>query len=293
MKLTKKQHVAALSIISNTTLICLKTIVGIMNGSVSIISEAIHSGMDLIASLIAYLSVTISGKPADESHPYGHGKIENISGVVEGLLIFIAAFLIIKEAIERIIHPAPLEATFWGIGVMLLSALANSIVAIKLYKTAKAEDSVALEADALHLKTDVYTSLGVAFGLLIIKLTGIVILDSIVAILVALLIVREAAHLVAFAFQPLLDGRLSKAEEQPIKETLEHFQFETKNNVRINYFKTRKSGSQRFVDFHLGLSPEITIKEGHEIAEGIRSELYSIYPDLQVHIHLEAYSHAE
>ena len=285
MSLSRKQKVAALSVASNLTLIILKAIVGIMSGSVSIISEAIHSGMDLVAAIIAYISVSISGKPADESHPYGHGKIENISGVVEGVLIFIAAALIIREAVEKIVHPVPLVNNYLGMGVMFFSAGLNSFVACQLYKIAQEEDSVALEADALHLKTDVYTSLGVALGLLAIKFTGIQVLDPLIAILVALLIIKEAWHLCIVAFNPLLDSRLDKEEEVPIQEILENFKKE--RTLDIKYFKTRKAGHQRFVDFHLCLSPEATIKEGNELAKEIKEKIYEVCADAHIHINLE------
>src|SRR4030043_2449559 len=182
-----KVKTARLSIISNTLLIIMKVFVGIISGSVSIISEAIHSSMDLVAALIAYFSVSVSDNPPDSKHPYGHGKVENISGVIEAFLIFIAAALIIIEAIRKLTgKPFELEIIWIGALVMLLSAVVNTIVSQKLYKIAHETKSIALEADALHLKTDVYTSLGVAVGLGLIAVTGIKWLDPIVAIRVAL-----------------------------------------------------------------------------------------------------------
>ena len=188
----RKVKVAFLSIISNTVLIIFKLIAGFLSGSVSIISEAIHSGMDLIASIVAFFSVKMSSKPADKKHPYGHGKIENISALIEGVLIFVAAAMIIIEAIKKMKEPSELENTTIAVMVMFVSALTNFMVSRKLYKVGKEEDSMALEADALHLKTDIYTSLGVGIGILLIKLTGINILDSIVAIIVAFIIIKEA-----------------------------------------------------------------------------------------------------
>lgn len=233
----RKVKVAALSIVSNTTLIILKVVAGLLSGSVSIVSEAIHSGMDLVASIIAFFSVRVSSKPADEEHPYGHGKIENISGLAEGLLIFVAAFLIIKESAFKIIHPAKIEETVIAIIVMVISAVVNTIVSRILYKVAKEEDSLALEADALHLKTDVYTSLGVAIGLLLIKFTGISILDPIAAIIVACLIVIEAWHLSKSAFTPLIDAKLSAEEENKIKEVMETYK---KRNSRFSWIEDTK-----------------------------------------------------
>ena len=166
----RKASVARLSVISNTTLMLLKLAVGLAIGSVSVISEAIHSGMDLLAAIIALFAVKISGKPADQHHPFGHGKVENISGTVEALLIFLAAIWIIYEAIKKLLNPQPLEDVGWGVAVMFVSAMVNIFVSRTLFKVGKETDSVALQADAWHLHTDVYTSAGVMAGLGIIWL---------------------------------------------------------------------------------------------------------------------------
>lgn len=282
--MNRKVRVAALSVISNTLLIVLKVIAGILSGSVSIISEAIHSGMDLVAAIIAFFSVKMSSKPADRSHPYGHGKIENVSGVIEGLLIFIAAFLIIKEAVMKFVAPGEIEETGIAITVMLISAIVNTIVSKMLYKVAKQEESVALEADALHLKTDVYTSLGVGIGLLLLKLTGLNILDPIVAILVALLIIKESWQLCSSAFKPLLDARLPDEQEAVIKEVIEKY------NGRIVEFhdlRTRKSGNIKHIDFHMLVNRILTIEEAHEICEQIEMDIEKVIKNTVVNIHVE------
>ena len=211
--MNSKTKVARLSIISNSILITIKLFIGALTGSVSIISEAIHSIMDLIASVIAFFSVKVSDKPADEKHPYGHGKFENISGVIESILIFIASFIIITQSIKKIMHPAASNNFFaMGFIVMFISAGINFVVSNKIYKTAKEEDSVALKADALHLKTDVYTALGVGTGLLLIWITKLNFLDPIVAILIAMFILKEAYGMLKSAFEPLLDVSLSEEE---------------------------------------------------------------------------------
>lgn len=286
----RKEKVALLSVASNTTLIIIKIIAGVLSGSVSIISEAIHSGMDLMASIIAFFSVRVSSNPADENHPYGHGKIENVSGVIEGLLIFIAAFLIMKEAIAKIMNPTEIKETTIAIIVMVIAAVTNIIISKILYKVAKEEDSIALEADALHLKTDVYTSFGVAFGLLLIKITGIAILDPIAAILVALLIVKEAWNLVKHAFAPLLDSNLSKDELEEIKGVLEKYKEEVYD---IHDLRTRKSGSIRIIDFHLLIDKDLTISASHELCERIEKELEEAIKKTDVHIHVEPDDHVE
>lgn len=279
-----KVKVAALSILSNTTLIALKAIAGILSGSVSIVSEAIHSGMDLVASIIAFISVKISSNPADEEHPYGHGKVENVSGVIEGILIFIAAFLIIKEAINKILHPVILKEATVGIVVMGFSAIVNLIISTILYRVAKKEDSVALEADALHLKTDVYTSAGVAVGLLLIHFTKIHVLDPIVAIAVALLIVKESWELTRHAFRPLLDAQLPHDDLHKVKEILAKYESEC---IDFHDLKTRKSGNLKFVEFHMTVTKERTVAESHALGERIREELRLALNNLQVTIHVD------
>lgn len=284
--LDRRVKVAFLSIVSNTTLIILKIVAGILSGSISIISEAIHSGMDLIASFIAFFSVRQSSRPADRDHPYGHGKIENISGMAEGLLIFVAAAMIIKEAVEKIHAPAPIENSGVAIGVMAVSCIINYLVSNKLYKVSQEEDSMALEADALHLKTDVYTSLGVAVGLVLIKLTGLLILDSIVAILVALIIIKEAWELCKNAYDFLLDTKLSDQEEAEIEKIIQ-----THSHQIIDYhkLKTRKSGNTKHIDFHITVDKNLTVEQSHEIIGALKKDMWERFRYTRVTIHLDPY----
>ena len=286
----RRVRVSFLSIVSNTALIILKVVAGILSGSVSIISEAIHSGMDLVASIVAFFSVRQSAKPADKEHPYGHGKIENISGAVEGLLIFVAAAMIIIEAVKKISEPVEIEKATVAIAVMITSALVNFFVSRKIYKVAKEEDSMALEADALHLKTDVYTALGVGIGIILIKLTGLLILDSIVAILVALLIIKEAWELSKSAFDYLLDSRLSDEEEADIEKVIKEH-----SNQFIDYhkLKTRKSGNMKHIDFHITVEPNITVKETHDIIGNIKKDMNEKIKNTRVNVHIDPYNKEE
>ena len=213
-----KVSTARLSVLSNTILIVMKLAAGIISGSVSIISEAIHSSMDLVAAIIAYFSVRVSDTPPDSRHPYGHGKIENISGVIEALLIFIAAAWIIFEAVKKLLGgEIQLESIGLGSLVMIISAIINSFVSFRLYKVARQTHSVALEADALHLKTDVYTSLGVAAGLGLIIITVIKWFDPAVAVIVALFIIGESYQMMRRAFTPLLDAAWATDEIQNLE----------------------------------------------------------------------------
>jgi cation diffusion facilitator family transporter len=277
-----KVSIARLSILSNTLLILMKLAVGIISGSVSIISEAIHSSMDLIAAIIAFLSVRVSDNPPDSRHPYGHGKVENISGVIEALLIFIAAIWIIIEAVKKLLgEKIELDSIAIGSIIMIISAIINTIVSRRLYKVARETNSVALEADALHLKTDVYTSLGVAVGLGLILVTGINWLDPVVAILVALFIIRESYQLLKKAFTPLLDTAWGEDEIEILEQKL--------NNLEVNYhdLRTRVAGNYRFIDIHIQIPEDVSVGNSHKYCDKIEKELMDKYDNLTVTIHVE------
>lgn len=277
-----KVSVARLSILSNTVLIIMKLAAGIISGSVSIISEAIHSSMDLVAALIAFFSVRVSDNPPDSRHPYGHGKIENISGVIEALLIFVAAIWIIWEAFKKLTgEPTELESIGLGSLVMLISAIINTFVSMRLYKVARETNSVALEADALHLKTDVYTSLGVSAGLGLIMLTGIEILDPIVAILVAAFIIYESFQLLNKAFSPLLDTAWRENEIEVLEDQLKQLQ------VNYHDLRTRIAGNYRFVDLHIQIPENVSVGDAHRYCDKIEDELKKKYVNLNVTIHVE------
>jgi cation diffusion facilitator family transporter len=279
--MSSKIKVARLSIASNTFLIIIKLIVGFIAGSVSIISEAIHSAMDLVAAIIAYFSVRVSDRPADNEHPYGHGKFENVSGVIEAVLIFVAAIWIIFESIKKMLHPTAVDSLSLGFIVMFISAAVNFFVSRKLYKVAKETDSIALEADALHLKTDVFTSAGVGVGLLLIWLTGYTFLDPVVAILVALFILRESYVLLKNAYTPLLDSSLAPEETSIIENFLKEKSLEYHN------LKTRKAGQYRFAELHLEMPQNLTLKEVHDICDEVEEELKNRIKNLDINIHVE------
>jgi cation diffusion facilitator family transporter len=279
--MNKKVKIARLSILSNTVLILMKFTAGIISGSVSILSEAIHSMMDLVASVIAFFSVKVSDNPPDERHPYGHGKFENLSGVLEALLILVAAGWIVYEAVRKMSSQEPVESLGLGSLVMFISAGVNIYVSRKLYKVAKETDSVALEADALHLKTDVYTSLGVGVGLILIWITKIHYLDPIIAILVAVLILKEAYELLSRAFSPLLDSSWNKTELNSLEKSLFTM------GVKYHDLKTRRAGSYMFVDFHLEMSPDIPLAEVHQYCDEIEEKLRKELPNLRITIHAE------
>ncbi|HLN56885.1 MAG TPA: cation diffusion facilitator family transporter [Bacteroidales bacterium] len=280
--MNSKVKVARLSILSNTFLIIIKLVVGIISGSVSIMSEAIHSSMDLVAALIAFFSVRVSDNPPDSRHPYGHGKIENISGVIEALLILVAAGWIIIEAVKKITGGViELESVGLGSFVMLIAAAVNTYVSMRLYKVARETNSVALEADALHLKTDVYTSLGVAAGLGLIVITDLRWLDPLVAILVALFIIFESLQLLRRAFSPLLDEAWKPAEVISLEKALGEM------NVNYHELRTRVAGNYRFIDLHVEIPGNVSVIDAHKYCDEIEDELKRKFDNLNVTIHVE------
>lgn len=266
-----KRSAAQLSVVSNTLLVIAKLVIGLLSGSVSILSEAVHSGIDLVAAGIAWYSVRESGKPADDDHHYGHGKIENVAGTIEAVLIFGAAIFIIWEAIQKL-RTGHVEVENLGLGaaVMAVSAGANYLVSRHLLSVAVKTDSVALEADALHLRTDVYTSAGVLGGLLAIKLTGITLLDPIVAIVVALMIFKAAWDLTRNAFFHILDVKLPDEEEAIIHQVLEGY---ANRFIEYHKLRTRKSGHIRHIDMHLVVPKQMTVEAAHALSHEITDEI--------------------
>lgn len=287
----QKSGAAAISVLSNTLLVIFKLIVGTIIGSVSVISEAIHSGVDLLAACIAWFAVRTADKPADEDHPFGHGKVENISGTVEALLIFGAAAWIIAEALKKLLHPEPMESTALGMAVMLVSAVTNMFVSSMLFRTGKATQSVALQADAWHLRTDVYTSAGVMAGLGVIWIgkkispeLNLNCVDPVAAIAVAILILKAAFKLTLESGRDLLDAGLPEDECTWISEYVHGLSPVARG---FHHLRTRKSGSQRFIQFHLVVDAGMSVDESHNLHDKIVNAIKDKYENSNVIIHIE------
>ncbi|PKL68160.1 MAG: cation transporter [Methanomicrobiales archaeon HGW-Methanomicrobiales-1] len=283
-----KEKTARLSVLSNTCLVLMKFVVGFAIGSVSIISEAIHSSMDLIAAVIAFFSVRKSAEPPDAGHSFGHGKFEDISGLIEALLIFVAAILIIREALVKLLgepteHFTP-ELLIYGIAIMGISSLVNWYVSQRLMKVAKQTESIALESDAWHLRTDVYTSAGVMVGLVLIKLTGIAIIDPLFALGVAVVIMKAAYDLTVRSFADLIDHSLPDGDEKRIQDIIcEH----ANDYAGFHDLKTRRSGPEIFIEFHLVMSGKVTVYQSHDLADHLESDLKIEFPRANITIHIE------
>ena len=285
-----KADVVKLSVASNACLVAFKLAVGLVIGSVSVLSEAIHSGVDLAAALIAYFAVRSSAQPADSDHPYGHGKFENISGFVEAILIFLAAAWIIYEAVRKLIHPEPIELIGWGILVMALSSFVNMIVSRMLFKVGNATDSIAIKADAWHLRTDVYTSMGVMTGLGLIWLiellwTGHHVhwIDPLAAIVVALMIIKAAYDLTAQSLGDLLDEALPADDNRKIAELIK----KQGEIISFKNLRTRKAGATKFIEFDILVPSEMSVEKAHSLTDYIIADIESVLDRSTVVIHIE------
>jgi cation diffusion facilitator family transporter len=286
---TTKSRAAWFSVVANVLLIVFKLVVGFVSGSIGIISEALHSATDLVAAVIALVSVRQAARPADPRHRYGHGKIEDLSSVIEGLLIWGAAVLIVIEAVQHLIRGEHLDHFGLAIGVMLVSAAVNLGLALYLYPVSRRTDSAALRADAAHHLTDVYTSLGIAAGLLLAYLTGKTYFDSILAIGVAALIMWTAWQLVSQSTRVLLDEALPPDELETIRATVE----EHRGNLILGYHKlrTRRAGSVRHIDLHVTVPAEMLIGDAHDVAEHLEADIAAKLPRTEVMVHVEPQGH--
>jgi cation diffusion facilitator family transporter len=289
---SQKVNVALLSVVSNASLVLGKIVVGLMIGSVSVISEAIHSGIDLVAALIAFVAVRISGKPADQGHPFGHGKAENLSGAIEALLIFVAAFWIIYESILKIIHPRHIDEPFWGVGIMLFSSIVNWFVSGRLFHVGHKTGSIALEADAWHLRTDVWTSVGVMSALAVVwagtyffPAVDLHWLDPAAALMVAAMILKAAYDLTIKSVGDLLDAGLEPPEEEKLRALIASHdppQIRGFHNLRA-----RKSGGKHFIEFHILVNPSMSVNRSHKLTDDLTVKIREIMPDSMVTIHVE------
>lgn len=278
-----KRQTARLSVISNTLLVALKLLVGIFTGAVSIISEAAHSAVDLIAALVAYVAVRKSGKPPDDQHAYGHGKIENLSAAFEAVLIVLAALWIVYESVEKINNPHVPEYLEYGLIVMALSVAVNYWVSNKLYYVARLTGSHALEADALHLRADIWTSAGVFAGLVIIKLTGLYWLDPLIAIAVAVIVFKAGFSMTMKSIYELTDVTLPESEEEEIR-TIVH---QHPAVIAFHQLRTRRSGSFRLIDMHIVLQKDMHLDKAHAVCDEIECSIKAQFAPCDVIIHLE------
>jgi len=274
-----------LSIAAAVATISLKLFAYFLTGSVGLFSDALESGVNLLAAIVALFMITLAEKPADEEHAFGHHKAEYFSSAIEGGLIMLAAFSIIWSAVPRIINPQPLENIGIGLLISLGASLINLAVGLILLKNGRKNNSITLEADGKHLMTDVYTSVGVIIGIGIVKFTGWLVLDGVVAIGVALNIIWTGYQLMRRSALGLLDSSLPEAEISIITKSLDQFKGQ---EIEFHSLMTRQAGQRRFISLHVLMPGQLTIQEGHDIVEKIEKNIRELFDaPVTVFTHLE------
>jgi cation diffusion facilitator family transporter len=288
----RNRAAAVLSLASNATLAVAKLVVGLVTGSVAVLSDAANSAGDLVASGIAFAGVRAAARPADADHPYGHERSENLAALVEGLLVLAAGGAVAIEAVRRLIEgSAALVSLDIAVGVMVGSALVNLAVSARLRRVARTTGSPAIAADAAHLSSDVWTSAGAALGLAIVAATGWTRVDAAVGVAIALYVVVVGARIAWRAGQILIDQTLPQEEMDLISSTLDGFA--AREGVGFHAVRARRSGSKRHVDMHMVVDPDTTVREGHALSGRVKSAVQRALPGSEVLIHLEDHARGE
>ncbi len=278
------RYYAFLSIGAAILTIALKFGAYILTGSVGFLSDALESGVNLVAAIIAVWALTYAAKPPDEGHEFGHSKAEYFSSGVEGALILVAAISIAIAAIPRLFDPQPLEQVGFGLVLSLVASAINGGLAVILFKAGKRLRSITLRADAQHLLTDVWTSVGVMLGLLLVSLTGWFILDPLIALLVAVNIIWAGFKLIRESGSALLDASIPLVEREVINKILERYNLQ---KVQFHAIRTRVAGTRQFVSFHVLVPGEWTVQRGHDLCEEIELAIGAALPNTNVLTHLE------
>ena len=280
-----KSGAAGLSVASNSLLIALKVAVGAITGSIAILTEAVHSLIDLLASVIALASVRKADEPADVEHPYGHEKLENLAAAIEGMLILVGAAVIVYEATHRLVVGAHVDTLGLGIAVMAVSALANFAISGFLGRQAKRFESPALEGDAAHLRTDAFTSIGVLVGLVLVEVTGESAFDSIAALAVAVAIVGSGLRIITRSSRVLVDEALPPDEMDRIEAAIAAAR--PPEVAGYHKLRARRAGSRRYVDLHVQFRSGTSLEQAHELAHAMRAAIEAELPAADVLIHVE------
>jgi len=282
--IASKSYAAKLTLIVVIGLIVLKVAVVVITGSISILAQAVDSSLDLLAIVVTFVAIRIATKPADEEHPFGHGKVENIAAMVQAALIFAVGGWIIYSAVQRIITGARVELAEAGIAVMLVSMIASIFLSRYLFKVAKAVDSVALQANAQNIAVDVYSAAAVLAGLVAVRFTGLNILDPIIALAVAALILKTGYDVLINSFGGLIDTRLPEAEESVIRACIIKYNYRM---VAFHDLRTRKAGSYRYIDLHLVMPKNESVEEAHRVCDHLERDIKSKLPRAHITIHVE------
>jgi cation diffusion facilitator family transporter len=282
---TGRSGAARLTIFVVLGLITLKVVVGALSGSLSILAQATDSFLDLFAISVTFLAIRVASKPADTEHPFGHGKAENFAAITQAVLIFVAAGSIIWSAVLRIENDTSIEMTEAGIVVMAVSIVASILLSRYLRRAAKKEDSPALEANAHNIAADVYSAAAVLAGLLVVRFTGLTIIDPVMALIVAMFIIKVAWDVLISSVGALVDVKLPEEEEAAIRGAItEHFGGEV---VSFHRLRTRKAGHMRYIDLHLVMPGKMTLEESHDMCDHLEKDIRNRLRRTDVTIHVE------
>jgi cation diffusion facilitator family transporter len=265
-------------------LIVFKVVVSWLTGSISMLAQAADSLLDLFAGTITFSAISIAAKPADAEHPYGHGKAEDIAGIGQGILIFVAGGLIIYSAIGRIIEGATVELPEAGVAVMAVSIVVSIFLSRHLLKVSRRTNSIALEANARNIATDVYSASAVLVGLATVRFTGLNIIDSVIAIGVAIYILKVALDIIRKPVAGLFDEKLAPSQQAVIEDCLRKHSREVSD---FHALRTRRAGSQSYIDLHLVMAGDISLEQAHQICDQIEVEMRSMLHEASVIIHAE------
>jgi cation diffusion facilitator family transporter len=275
---------AWLSIAAALVTIALKTVAWQITGSVGLLSDAAESLVNLVAAIVALVALTVAIKPADKNHHFGHSKAEDCSAEAEGMMIFVAAAVILFSSIQRFLNPQALENVGVGLAVSVVASVVNGLVAVVLLRAGARYRSITLTADGKHLMTDVWTSVGVVVGVLLVWVTGWERLDPVVAFAVGLNILVTGWRLIRSASAGLMDVSLPKEDNAVIREVLGRF---TSADVTWHRLLTREAGNRRFMQFDLLVPGGWTVQRGHDLVEDITDALVAEFPDIEVLCHIE------
>jgi len=279
----EKKKVAFWSVVAAVFITAFKLIIGILTGSLGILSEALHSGLDMVAAIITYFSVRVSDKPADREHNYGHGKVENLSALIETILLLVTCVWIIYEAVHRLLSgQTNIEVTVWSYVVVICSIIIDYTRSRALYRVARKHNSQALEADALHFSTDIWSSTVVLFGLICYQLLGWHQADSIAALFVAVIVLFVSYQLGRKAIDVLLDKspvNTTKVVHEILKNIPEV--------LKYHGLKARTAGADTFIKFNVHFNPDLSLREVHEVCDHIESEIKNRVVRSEVYIHAE------
>lgn len=282
---SSKSGAAWLSVLSNGVLILMKLVAGLLTGSIAILTEAVHSAIDLVASLIALVSVRKADEPADEDHPYGHEKAENVAAGAEAMLVLLGAAIIVIEATRRLINGSEVDRVGVGIAVIGLSIIVNILVSGYLYSRARALESPALEGDAAHLRADALTSIAVLVGLILVQVTGEAAFDSIAALIVAGAIVATGIRLAMRSGRVLMDEALPDEELDRIERVIAVSRLP--EMAGYHKLRGRRAGSRRHIDMHVQFRRGTSLEEAHRQAHDLRDAIEAEFNNADVLIHVE------